>query len=115
MLNLRTEKLKSFQLAISVPEKPLNKRFATMKNTLTQTDWKQLESLSDDKIDTSDIPELDESFFTQAQLRQVSQQTVNLKLDTDIIKWFKEQGLSYQTQANRLLRHYMQSQQLAHE
>lgn len=87
-----------------------------MKNASTQTDWKRLESMSDDEIDTSDIPELDETFFTQAQLRQVSQQTVHLKLDSDIIEWFKEQGLNYQTQANQLLRHYMRSQQqLAHD
>jgi uncharacterized protein (DUF4415 family) len=70
-----------------------------MKNTSTQTDWQRLESMSDDEIDTSDIPELDESFFAQAQLRSVSQQTVHLKLDSDIVEWFKEQGVSYQTRS----------------
>ncbi len=82
-----------------------------MKNISTQTDWKRLESLSDEEIDTSDIPELDESFFTHAQLCQVSQQTVKLQLDSDIIDWFKEHGLSYQTQINKLLRGYMQQAQ----
>lgn len=82
-----------------------------MNNTATKTDWKRLETLSDDEIDTSDIPELDENFFKNAKFREVEKQTVTLKLDADILDWFKHQGEGYQTQINQLLRNYMQSQQ----
>jgi uncharacterized protein (DUF4415 family) len=82
-----------------------------MNSVLTQTDWQRLESLSDDAIDTSDIPELDESFFAQAQFRQIDQKTVKLQLDSDVIDWFVEQGQGYQAKINHLLRSYMQTQQ----
>lgn len=82
-----------------------------MNSGLTQSDWKRLESLADDEIDTSDIPELDENFFAQAQFRQIGQKTVKLQLDSDVIDWFIEQGQGYQAKINHLLRSYMQTQQ----
>ena len=75
----------------------------------TQTDWQRLSDLSDEDIDTSDIPELDESFFNQAILKQVSQQAINLTLDSDIVEWLKQQS-HYQQKINQLLRDYMQTQ-----
>ena len=38
-----------------------------MKKT-SDTDWDRLASMEDHHIDTSDIPELDEAFFEEAQL-----------------------------------------------
>ncbi|MCX7066393.1 MAG: BrnA antitoxin family protein [Methylococcales bacterium] len=76
----------------------------------TQTDWQRLSHLPDEDIDTSDIPELDESFFNQAILKQVSQQVINLTLDGDIVEWLKQQS-HYQQKINQLLREYMQTQQ----
>ncbi|MEI6705999.1 MAG: BrnA antitoxin family protein [Methylococcales bacterium] len=76
----------------------------------TQTDWQRLSDLPDEDIDTSDIPELDESFFNQAILKQVSQQAINLTLDSDIVEWLKQQS-HYQQKINQLLRDYMQAQQ----
>jgi hypothetical protein len=35
----------------------------------SKADWKRLEKLKDDQIDTSDIPALGEDFFVRAQLR----------------------------------------------
>jgi hypothetical protein len=34
----------------------------------SKTDWQRLEVMDDAAIDTSDIPELDEAFFRNAQL-----------------------------------------------
>jgi uncharacterized protein (DUF4415 family) len=76
----------------------------------TQTDWQRLSDLPDEDIDTSDIPELDESFFNQAILKEVSQQAINLTLDSDIVEWLKQQS-HYQQKINQLLRDYMQAQQ----
>jgi uncharacterized protein (DUF4415 family) len=76
----------------------------------TQTDWQRLNDLPDEDIDTSDIPELDESFFNQAIRKQVSQQAINLTLDSDIVEWLKHQS-HYQQKINQLLRDYMQAQQ----
>jgi hypothetical protein len=35
----------------------------------SRTDWERLDSLTDDQIDTSDIPPLDDRFFERAQWR----------------------------------------------
>lgn len=35
----------------------------------SKTDWKRLDEMSDEEINLSDIPPLDESFFANAKLR----------------------------------------------
>ncbi len=39
-------------------------------NRTSQTDWTRIDAMSDEDIDTSDIPPLTEAFFAKAQLRQ---------------------------------------------
>ena len=82
-----------------------------MNNTLSQTDWKRLESMTDEDIDTSDIPDLNEAFFRQAQVQQAYQQTVTMELDSDLIEWLNSKGQNYQVLCNALLRNYIQNQQ----
>ncbi|MFK2913833.1 BrnA antitoxin family protein [Pseudomonas sp. 3HC3] len=77
----------------------------------SRTDWSRLARQDDKDIDTSDIPELDQDFFRQAELRVPAKQTVTIRLDSDVFAWFKEQGSGYQTRINQLLRQYMQAQQ----
>ena len=75
-----------------------------------KTDWKRLTEMKDDAIDTSDISELDDDFFRNAELRVSAKQPVTLRIDEDVLVWFKAQGRGYQTRINKLLRHYMESQ-----
>lgn len=77
----------------------------------SKTDWKRLSEIKDKEIDTSDIPELDETFFQNAKLRLPPKQPVTLRLDADVLAWFKEGGQGYQSRINQLLRRYMESQQ----
>lgn len=35
----------------------------------SKTDWKRLEQAKEDEIDTSDIPELDDEFFRNEEIR----------------------------------------------
>lgn len=78
---------------------------------VSKTDWKRVAIMADDEIDTSDIPELDEHFFKNAKLVVPHKQPVTLRLDADVLEWFKAQGQGYQTRINTLLRRYMESQQ----
>lgn len=41
----------------------------------SKTDWSRLARQDDQAIDTSDIPELDEKFFREAELRAPAKQT----------------------------------------
>lgn len=81
-----------------------------MSNTL-RTDWKRLSAMKDKDIDTSDIPELDDDFFRNADIVVPPKQPVTLRLDADVLMWFKSQGQGYQTRINKLLRSYMETHQ----
>ncbi|BBP74605.1 hypothetical protein PHLH7_07090 [Pseudomonas sp. Ost2] len=77
----------------------------------SKTDWERLDKLSDQEIDTSEIPELGEDFFRRAELRVPVKRAVTIRLDADVLEWFKGQGTGYQTRINQLLRQYMQAHQ----
>ena len=73
----------------------------------SKTDWSKLNKMKDEKIDYSDIAELDEAFFKNAEVRMPAKQSVTIRLDSDVLTWFKEQGKGYQSRINKLLRVYM--------
>ena len=74
------------------------------------TDWKRLEKMTDKEIDVSDIPPLSADFFKNATLRMpTSKKAVSLRLDSDLLDWFREQGKGYQTKINAVLRVYMRA------
>lgn len=77
----------------------------------SKTDWERLARMTDEEVDTTDIPELGEDFFRRAELRVPAKQVVTIRLDADVLEWFKGQGAGYQTRINQLLRQYMQAQQ----
>ncbi|WP_144110844.1 BrnA antitoxin family protein [Paraburkholderia sp. BCC1886] len=77
----------------------------------TGTDWKRLAKVDDANIDTSEVPELGADFFANAELHLPPKQAVTMRLDADVLAWFKEQGAGYQTRINKLLRAYMVAQQ----
>ena len=76
-------------------------------NKVSKTDWKRLAEMSDEDIDTSDIPELGDDFFNNAQLRMPAKKSVTLRLDEDVLEFLKSEGRGYQTRINKLLRNYM--------
>jgi|ETNmetMinimDraft_13_1059891.scaffolds.fasta_scaffold194069_1 uncharacterized protein (DUF4415 family) len=74
----------------------------------------EIDAIEDDEIDTSDIPELDRSFFENARflIPSVSaKRTVTMRLDQDVFDWFKGQGKGHLTRMNAVLRAYMLSRQ----
>jgi uncharacterized protein (DUF4415 family) len=81
----------------------------------SKTDWKKLDAMKDKDIDTRDIPALDDDFFSRAELRLPPKQAVTIRLDADVLEWFKGQGKGYQTRINKLLRTYMEAQERAHQ
>ncbi|MBC3907779.1 BrnA antitoxin family protein [Undibacterium umbellatum] len=80
-------------------------------SNVSKTDWNRLEAMKDKDIDTSDIVELGDDFFQRAEVRAPAKQTVTIRLDSDVLEWFKEQGQGYQTRINQLLRVYMETKQ----
>jgi len=74
------------------------------------TDWKQLAAMADKDIDISDIGEIGEDFFRQADIGVPPKKAVTMRLDSDEIEFFKPQEQGYQTRINKLLRSYMDVQ-----
>jgi uncharacterized protein (DUF4415 family) len=74
----------------------------------SETDLKRLAAMPDKEIDFSDIPELDDAFFKEAEWRPPVKQPVTIRLDADVLDWIRSQGPGYQTRINRLLRRYME-------
>ena len=84
------------------------------KNTTkeSRTDWKRLQKISNSDIDLSDVPKLDKSFFAKAQIRMPKKKkAVSIRLDSDILDWFKHDGKGYQTKINAILRAYVKAHQ----
>lgn len=74
----------------------------------SRTNWEQLATMPDSKINVSDISELGPDFFANATLRLPEpKKPISLRIDSDILEWYKKQGTGYQTVMNAVLRLYM--------
>ena len=75
------------------------------------------ESISSSWVDPDDAPRLDRSWFAEADVRdgdkivrrgrprsENPKQAVSLRLDSDVVAWFKNSGSGWQTRMNDALR-----------
>ena len=71
--------------------------------------------MRDEQIDVSDIPEATANFWNEARVVWPSgvKAPLSLRLDADILAWFKAQGRGYQTRINAVLRGYVEAQRAA--
>ncbi len=68
--------------------------------------------MTDEEIDTSDSPPLDDEFFARAQWRMPKRKTaVTLSVDSEVLKWFEAQGADFQQRFNAALKIYAQAHQ----
>jgi len=70
--------------------------------------------MKDEDIDFSDIPRLTPEMFANAVVRKnfkpvPRKQQLTLRIDQDVVDFFKKQGQGYQTKINQLLRAYMEA------
>lgn len=79
-------------------------------NNSSETDWERVDALTDEMIDTSDIPALSDAFFARATLR-VPQQftTVTVHVDSGVWAWFEAHGEECERQLNAALRIYAEA------
>ena len=84
----------------------------------SETDWDRVQNMKDEDIDFFDIPRLTEKDFANAIVRKglkspPTKQQITLRIDQDVITFFREQGQGYQTKINQLLRAYMDAHKAA--
>ncbi|MBM4276167.1 MAG: BrnA antitoxin family protein [Deltaproteobacteria bacterium] len=86
-----------------------------MKNT-SKTDWPRLINMTEEEIEKNamsdpDAALTDEKFWKNAEIvlprKKVS---VSIRLDAEVVEWFKQQGRPYQTLINSVLRTYVDHQ-----
>lgn len=75
----------------------------------SETDWTRVDALSDEEIDTSDIPPLDEAFFADAKVRVPEKVSITVNVDADVLEWFRAQGKEFQQRINAALRIYAEA------
>ena len=76
--------------------------------TKSKTDWVRLQSIGDDEINFSDIPKIDRALFKKMEIRMPKpKELVSIRIDNDVLKWFRHAGKKYQTRINAVLRSYV--------
>ena len=89
------------------------KQLAKMKDL---TDWARLDAMTEEEIERNAADDPDNPPWTEedwANARVVWPQgkaPVTLRLDKDIIAWFKARGRGYQTRINAVLRAFVEAQ-----
>ena len=71
---------------------------------------KKIKSIKDKQIDYSDIPELDDKYWENAVIEYPEKKKpITLRLDADVLEWFKSMGKGYQTRINAILRTFYEA------
>ena len=75
----------------------------------SKTDWTRLESKNAKPVTADDHPEADVRHIVRGIVRRGLQplpakSSISLRLDRDVLEWFKAQGAGYQTRINSVLR-----------
>ena len=82
-----------------------------------KTDWDALDTLTDEQVRTGieadpNAHPTDEVFWKTAKIvRPQPKETMTIRIDADVLEWFRKQGRGYQTRINAILRSYMRAHQ----
>jgi uncharacterized protein (DUF4415 family) len=81
-----------------------------------KTDWVRLGRLSDTEIRKAVRADRDAAPIASAEWLRLARlvepkakKAVSIRLDEDVLKWFRRQGRGYQTRMNAVLRAYVES------
>jgi uncharacterized protein (DUF4415 family) len=83
-----------------------------------KTDWERVRNMTEGEVEANaasdpDAPPLDDAFFRTAKVLTppgVSKTHTGIRIDTDVLNWFKAQGRGWQTRMNAVLRAYVKAQ-----
>ena len=76
----------------------------------SETNWEMIDALTDETIDRSELPPLDESFFARATWRMPEGQAiVTVPVDPDLLAWFQAQGSESEQRMIAALRIYAEA------
>ena len=86
----------------------------------SRTDWARVDRTTDEEIrqqiaaDPDTAPEFDESWMADAEILLPGEKTsVTLRLDNEVLNFFKAAGRGYQTRMNAVLKSYVRANRRA--
>jgi len=78
---------------------------------VSKKEWARIDSIKEEEIDCSDIPEFNDAFgfypWQDRKMYKPVKVTVTCKIDADILAWLKQSGKGCQTRLNSILRREM--------
>jgi uncharacterized protein (DUF4415 family) len=83
-----------------------------------KTDWQRVDAMTSEEVesialsDAKSLPLTDDE-WASVKLVEPFKTPVTIRLDTDVVDWFKTQGSRYQTRINAVLRRYVEAQRKA--
>lgn len=79
-------------------------------NNSSETNWEMIEAMTDETIDRSELPLLDDAFFDRATWRMPKEQVaVIVKMDPNLLAWFQALGSDYEQRMVAALRIYAEA------
>ncbi|WP_219904574.1 BrnA antitoxin family protein [Stenomitos frigidus] len=82
-------------------------------NSSSKTNWEKVDFLTDEEIDTSDIPPLTEEFFSKSRWwKPAAPLNVLVQVDPSTLAWFQAQGKDYEKKMAAALRIYAEAHKL---
>lgn len=85
-----------------------------MKRYERELTAEELSALSDDEIDYSDIPELDDSFWEKAKpVMPDFQERITLRVDREVMDYFRNGGPGYRARMGAALKAFVTAQREA--
>lgn len=81
----------------------------------TKINWDKVEAIPENSYNYDEAPELTEEFLKIAFIRKpIHKKPVSLRLDEDIIDFFKKTNKQYQSKINDVLRAYKMAYEKTH-
>ena len=83
-------------------------------STTIKANLERIDAMTDDMIDTSDIPPLTENFFATAKWRMLKPKVkVTVEVEPEVLDWFKAQGTGWEHQLSAAIRIYAHAHKIA--
>ena len=89
---------------------------AQLKTRKSRTDWKRVDALTEADIERAAADDPDAALTTAADwtnariLWPQGKEPVTLRLDKEVLAWFRQHGCGYQTRINAVLRAFVETQ-----
>ncbi len=83
----------------------------------SQTDWARIRAMTEEELEANiasdpDWKDVPRDWYKDAVLMNpIEKKLMSIRIDQDVIDWFKQQGPGYQTKMNAVLRAYVTAAQ----